>query len=131
MATDDDGFETHHTKYLEKQRNKVREELPKEYAKRLLNFIYARHNPKNESDDEHIAASTARNYLRELRYVFKYAVEKDKEPEDWDASKWDNVTNTIARRRDIGDGTRRNTCYAARAHCRCSDNSVVKEYRRD
>ena len=127
MATDDDGFETHHAKYLEKQREKVREKLPEEYAERLLNFIYNRHDLKNESDNKHIAASTARNYLRELRYLFGYAVEEDEDPKEWNANKWDKVINTIARRREIGDGTRRNTCYAARAYCRWSDDSVVED----
>lgn len=119
MATDD--FSTHHKEYLGKQREKVKESLSEEHAERLTIFVHSKH------DTGDMAASTARNYLRELRIVFERAEEKGEDPDNWTASDWDSNIEAIAAQRGIGNGTKRNTCYAARAYCRWSNDSVVDD----
>jgi len=94
MATDDD-FETHHNEYLAKQREKVKDALQDRHASKILDFVYDRHELKNEGDDDHLAASTARNYLRELRYLMQFTYDSERfeaEPDNWDADDWNKLS---------------------------------------
>ena len=108
MSDTNEEYQTHHEEYLEKQKEIVEDELDEEHADLILDFLYDR-----KSD---LAPSTARNYARELRYLIKYTYGKSYEDiEDWDANTWEELIRRVARERDIGDGTKRNTCYAVRA----------------
>jgi site-specific recombinase XerC len=110
MTTNPDEYETHHEEYLQKQKDIVSEELRSEHSGKVLDFLYDR--------DEDLAPSTARNYARELRFLIKYTYDNDgfePEPEEWTSNDWNRLIRRVSRERGIGDGTKRNTCYAARA----------------
>lgn len=127
-TNDEDEFETHHSEYLGKQKDLVSEELTDTHANDLLDFVYDRNARKDSSDDDHLAASTARNYIRELRFVFKYVYDSDEFDDDytqWDASKWNKIITRVSRDRGISGGTSRNTYYAARALVDWKEDAVA------
>jgi integrase len=118
MSNNDDGYRTHSEEYLERQQNKVKEELRPEHAERILDFLYDRR--------ENLAPSTARNYARELRYLVAHGYENESlpdDPEEWYSEDWEDAIRRVARKRDLSDGTKRNTCYAARAFVDWSSRS--------
>jgi site-specific recombinase XerC len=105
---DPEEFQTHHEEYLEKQKDLVKEELHEEHANLILDFLYDRKGD--------LAPSTARNYARELRFIIKHTYDKDyPDVEEWESDVWERLIRRVAREREIGDGTKRNTCYAVRA----------------
>lgn len=109
MTTNED-YETHHEEYLRKQKDIVSDELRGEHANLILDFLYDR--------DETLEPSTARNYARELRFLIKHTYHNgrlDATPEEWTSQDWNRLIRRVSRERDLKDGSKRNTCYAARA----------------
>lgn len=108
MAQDEQR--TRSEKYLEKQKEKIADELSDWDAGLILDFL------KNKEDE--LAPTTARNYGRELRLLIKRAYDIDRygsDPEDWTSADWERLIQKITRERDVKNGTKRNTCYAARS----------------
>jgi site-specific recombinase XerC len=108
--TNNEEYETHHEEYLNKQKDIVSEELRDEHANLILDFLYHR--------DETLEPSTARNYARELRFLIKHTYDNERlesNPEDWTSQDWNRLIRRVSRERDLKDGSKRNTCYAARA----------------
>lgn len=109
MATEEDDFQTHHEEYLEKQKEILDEELSSAHSRLVKNFLYDRR--------EDLATSTARNYARELRYLIKTSYDLpdySDDPSEWTTPQWTDLIRETAREREIGEGTKRNTCYATK-----------------
>lgn len=110
-VTDDaDEYETHHEEYLERQKEIIRDELHDNHAALVLDFLYDKRGD--------LAPSTARNYARELRFLLIHSYGDDalpNDPERWETVDWTRTIRRVAREREISEGARRLTCYAARA----------------
>jgi hypothetical protein len=117
MSDDSDEFETHRTEYLNRQKQIVRDELQQKHVN-LLDLVYDRNVIPDRSDDDHIADSTLRNYLCELRFLILHVYDKDRydnEIIELDSRDWNRIIRRVARERELGSETKRNTCYATRA----------------
>lgn len=106
MSTDDD-HETHSEEYLRKQKQMISDQLKPKHSDLILDILY----DKRES----LAASTARNYARELRYIILKSYDKgySEDIEDWRSREWISLIKSVKRERDLSDGSVRNTYFAA------------------
>jgi len=122
LSEHNEAYQTHHEEYLERQKEIVKEELQDFHADQILDFLYDRKGD--------LAPSTARNYARELRYLIKQSYSSDRYPEDpeeWETADWEKLIRRVSRERQISDGTKRNTCYAARAFVDWSPDSPASK----
>jgi len=121
MATEEDDFVTHSEEYLERQKDILDEKLRPQHARSVKNFLHDK-----EGD---LSAATARNYARELRFLIGTSydlLDYGDDISEWDTADWTELIRETARQRDIGDGTKRNTVYAAKKLIRHFEDSEAE-----